>query len=179
MKKLSRPMMNPGQIANKPALSHQCGFTLIEIAVSLGILLILATMAVPSLLNGVIRNQIKESLALADIATRGVSTVYAGSGEMPADNLAAHIPEANKIISNLISAITINNGAVTITYGNNASSNLRGKHLTLRPAVVADTPQVPIAWVCATKKVPDGMTVKGQDLTDIKPAWLPIECRQL
>ena len=69
MKKLSRLMMKHRQIANKPALSHQCGFTLIEIAVSLGILLILATMAVPSLLNGVIRNQVKESLALADIAT--------------------------------------------------------------------------------------------------------------
>ena len=179
MKKLSRPMMKHRQITRKPAPSRESGFTLIEIAVSLGILLILATMAVPSLLNGVIRNQIKESLALADIATRGVSTVYAGTGEMPADNIAAHIPEAKKIISNLISAITIDNGAVTLTYGNNASSNLRGKHLTLRPAVVADTPQVPIAWVCATKKVPDGMTVKGQDLTDIKPAWLPIECRQL
>lgn len=179
MKKFSPSMRSLGQIANKPALSHQCGFTLIEIAVSLGILLILVTMAVPSLLNGVIRNQIKESLTLADIATRGVSTVYAGMGEMPADNLAAHIPEANKVISNLISAITINNGAVTITYGNNASSNLRGKHLTLRPAVVADTPQVPIAWVCAAKKVPNGMTVKGLDLTDIKPEWLPIECRQL
>ena len=179
MNKLSLPTINPSPIGNEPARAHQYGFTLIEIAVSLGILLILATMAVPSLINGVIRNQIKESLALADIATRGVSTVYAGTGEMPADNLAAHIPEANKIISNLISAITITNGAVTVTYGNNASSNLRGKHLTLRPAVVADTPQVPIAWVCAAKKVPDGMTVKGQDQTDIKPAWLPIECRQL
>ena len=162
---------------NRNAWRTSRGFTLLEICIAVAILAILATMAVPNLLDSYMRTQVKESLALSDLAKRGVGVVYAGTGEMPVNNTAAGIPEANKIISNLISAINVDNGAITLTFGNNAASNLKGKRLTLRPAIVADTPQIPIAWVCAAKRIPDGMTVKGQDLTDIKPAWLPIECR--
>jgi type IV pilus assembly protein PilA len=66
---------------------------------------------------------------------------------------------------------------VVLTYGNNASKNLDGKKLTIRPAVVKDTPAVPIAWLCAQVSVPAGMEVMGTDVTDIKASWLPIDCR--
>jgi hypothetical protein len=39
-------------------------------------------------------------------------------------------------------------GAIDITFGNKANGNLKGKILTLRPAVVDDAPVVPITWVC-------------------------------
>ena len=68
-------------------------------------------------------------------------------------------------------------GAVTLTFGNNAASALQGKRVTVRPAVVADQPVVPIAWLCHAVPVPKGMEVRGKDETDIPPAFLPVECR--
>lgn len=170
------PTTHLNQACNSKISLAPSGFTLIEMMVVIAILAILATMAVPSLLNSAIRAQVKESLTFADLAKKGVGAVYAGTGEMPANNAAAAIPEANKLISNFISAVNVDNGAVTMTYGNNAHSSLKGMRITIRPAIVADTPSVPIAWVCANKRVPDGMTIKGQDLSNLKPQWLPSEC---
>ena len=49
--------------------------------------------------------------------------------------------------------------------------------MTLRPAVVADQPLVPIAWICHDLPVPNGMEIRGKDETDIQNSFLPIECR--
>ena len=159
---------------------HQTGFTLLEIMIVVAILAILAATAVPSLIDSMVRSQVKESLTLVNIAQQGVNLTYlaSGNGELPIDNKAAGIPDANKIVSNLISAVKVDNGAITITFGNNASSYIKGKRITFRPAIVVDAPQVPIAWVCSGKAVPNGMTVKGIDLTDLKPTWLPAQCVQ-
>jgi len=49
--------------------------------------------------------------------------------------------------------------------------------LTLRPAVVADAPVVPVAWVCGNSTAPDKMTVQGENRTDIPMTFLPFKCR--
>ncbi len=69
------------------------------------------------------------------------------------------------------------NGAVSITFGNRASGAIKGKTLTLRPAMVEDAPIVPIAWVCGMASVPAKMTVKGNNLTTIPVGLLPLQCR--
>jgi type IV pilus assembly protein PilA len=43
--------------------------------------------------------------------------------------------------------------------------------------VVEDAPVVPVAWVCGAAEAPEKMTVMGQNLTDIRPGLLPLECR--
>jgi type IV pilus assembly protein PilA len=43
--------------------------------------------------------------------------------------------------------------------------------------VVADAPAVPIAWVCGNASVPDKMTVKGVNRTDVPAGYLPLKCR--
>lgn len=169
------------QRQSKQHRQHQSGFTLLEVMIVVAILAILAATAVPSMIDSMVRSQVKESLSLVNIAQQGVNLTYlaSGAGELPIDNKAAGIPDANKIVSNLISAVKVDNGAVTITFGNNASSYIKDKRITFRPAIVADAPQVPIAWVCSGKAVPNGMTVKGVDLTDLKPSWLPAQCVQM
>jgi len=50
--------------------------------------------------------------------------------------------------------------------------------LTLRPAVVEeDAPIVPVAWICGFASVPDKMTVKGANRTDVPKDYLPARCR--
>ena len=106
-----------------------------------------------------------------------LDTAWTAKAEMPADNAAAGIPPRDKIVGNLIKDVNVAGGAITLTYGNNAARMLDGKRLTLRPAVVADQPLVPIAWICHRLPVPKGMEARGRDETDIPPGFLPLECR--
>lgn len=153
------------------------GFTMIEMMMVLGVIAVLALMAAPSYMEKIIRDQIIEALPLADIAKAPVAFAWAAGVPLPDDNNAAGLPAADKIVSNLVSAVQIDKGAVNITFGNRANSSIRGKVLSLRPAVVADAPIVPVAWVCGNAPPPDKMTVKGQNKTDVPPLYLPFKCR--
>ena len=143
----------------------------------LAVLAILALMAIPSLQEGTLRKQVKEGMALADVAKSSVQAAWGATGEMPADNKAAGIPEPEKIVGSLVGAVRVEGGAVTLTFGNNASKLLEGRKLTLRPAVVPGELVVPIAWLCHGARVPRGMEARGRDLTDLPAQALPVECR--
>jgi type IV pilus assembly protein PilA len=153
------------------------GFTLIEMMVVIGIVAILALMAVPSFQEKIVRDQIVEALPLADIAKAPVAASWSLGLPLPDSNDAAGLPPADKIVSNLVSSVSVQGGAINVTFGNHANSALKGKVLTIRPAVVADAPIVPVAWVCGNSTPPDKMTVKGENRTSIPVAFLPLKCR--
>ncbi|HEX5682836.1 MAG TPA: pilin [Ideonella sp.] len=162
--------------SRRPAL----GFTLVEVMVALSIVAILAMIAVPSIQDRIVREQVVEAAKLADDVVKGpIATYWRVNNEMPADNDEADVPAAAKIVGNFVSAVTVEDGAIHITFGNNANGAIKGRTLTLRPAVVPDTPKVPPAWVCAAGgKVPDKMEVQGRDRTDIENRYLPVNCRR-
>lgn len=153
------------------------GFTWIELIFVVAVIGILALMAVPGLQENMLKKQVKEAMELADVAKKGVQAAWSLSGEMPGNNAAAGIPPKHKIVGNLVKEVNVDGGAVTLTFGNNASKALDGKKLTLRPAVVPGEPMVPIAWICHDVPVPKGMELQGANETDIQPSYLPIECR--
>lgn len=156
---------------------RRAGFTLIEMMVVLGIVAILVLMAVPTYQDKFIRDQIVEALPLADIAKPPVSASWTALRSFPVDNAAAGLPSADRIVNNLVSSIAVENGALHITFGNRASGLIKGKMLTLRPAVVEDAPVVPVAWVCGHASGPGKMTVKGENRTNIPLSLLPLRCR--
>jgi type IV pilus assembly protein PilA len=158
------------------ATSHD-GFTMMEIAVVLAIIAILALMAVPSYQDRIVRDQIIAATPLADIAKAPIALSWAALQALPADNTSAGLPPAEKIVNNFISSVLVDAGAIHITFGNSANGLIKGKILTLRPAVVLDAPVVPVAWVCGDAAGPGQMTIKGENKTNIPANYLPYNCR--
>jgi type IV pilus assembly protein PilA len=153
------------------------GFTAIELMVILLVVAILAAIAVPNYSEQIASAQISQSITLADMAKSAVAAQYALNHSFPSDNAAAGIPPANFIVSNYVSALTVENGAITLTFGNQANGRIKGKFLTLRPAFVPAYPQVPIAWICGMANVPGNMTATGVNKTNLTVAELPFACR--
>ena len=154
------------------------GFTLLEMAVVLAIIAILALMAVPSYIEKFVKDQIVEALPLADLAKGPVAASWSATQILPDNNDTAGLPPADKIVSNFVRSVQVQNGAIHVTFGNRASTAIKDKILTLRPAVVADAPVVPVAWVCGHADAPDKMTVKGENKTNIETKFLPLKCRK-
>jgi type IV pilus assembly protein PilA len=153
------------------------GFTLIEMMVVLAIICILALLAYPTYQDKFVRDQINEALPLADLAKAPVAASWMLLKTLPADNAAAGLPPPEKIVNNLVSSVALEGGAIHITFGNRAAAGLKGKVLTLRPAVVEDAQIVPVAWVCASASVPGNMVARGVNRTTIPSPYLPGKCR--
>ena len=153
------------------------GFTLIEMMVVVAVIAILALMMIPTYVDRIVRGQVVDALPLADIAKRPIAAAWSALHALPPDNASIGLPEPAKVVSNLVSAMAVENGAIQITFGNRAHNQIRGRTLTLRPAVVPEAPVVPVAWVCGFAPAPGNMTAMGENRTDVRPEYLPLECR--
>jgi len=145
--------------------------------VVVGVVAVLALMLVPAYTDRLVREQINEALSLAAVAKKPIATAWAVAQAFPADNAAAGLPVKDKIVSDLVSSVAVESGSIHVTFGNRANSLIRGKVLTLRPAVVEDAPVVPVTWLCGFAAVPDKMVAKTANRTDVPKGYLPIKCR--
>lgn len=150
---------------------------MVEVLVVMAILAILALMAAPSFQDQIIRDQINKALPLADIAKTPLVASWTALQTFPPNNAAAGLPVADKIVSDAISSVAVQDGAIQITFGNRANAVINGKVLSLRAAVVEDAPVVPVTWVCGYAEPPDKMTLHGANLTNIPANLLPFACR--
>jgi len=153
------------------------GFSLIEAMIAVVIVGVLATLAVPGLLSTRVRDQVVESAQLIDVAKKQVNAFWTANGTMPRNNDEAGLPIPEKMVANYVKSVTVTDGVIEVVFGNNASGAIANKRLILRPAVIDDTPAVPIAWVCGHAHVPANMTARGEDRTDLPSATLPVNCR--
>ncbi len=153
------------------------GFTLIEMMMVVAVLAILALMALPSYQGKLVRDQIVEGSALAKLAKDPIAAHWTANKTLPADNASIALPAPDKIVNNLVRAVTVQDGAIHITYGNRATGLLKDKILTLRPAVVEDAQIVPVTWVCGFATGPDKTTTMGENKTSISKEYLPLNCR--
>lgn len=157
-------------------MKTQRAFSLIEMMVVIAIITILAGMAIPSYLNKIVREQIEAALPLSNLAKEPISALWKDQQILIPDNQTALLPVPEKIVSNLISSVKIEEGAIHMTFGNKANGYLKNKVLTLRPAVVPDAAMVPVAWVCGNSEAPDKMSVMGTNRTTIDAKYLPLAC---
>lgn len=155
---------------------HAKGFTLIELMVVVAIIGILATLSVPSYQDMVIKKQVQQGIEFVGFAKQAVAEFYIKRHELPANNTSAGLPSKEKIIGSFVTMVEVENGAITITFGNRVNKNIAGKKLTLRPAYVADARTVPVSWVCGIALVPKGLTAKSTNHTDFPSSFLPLDC---
>ena len=145
--------------------------------VVVAIIAILALMAVPLYRDKYVREQVIEAMRLTDIAKGPIAAAWTTTKTFPEDNAAAGLPTPDKVVSNYVKSLTVEAGAIHVVFGNQANGALRGKTLSLRPAVVEDAPIVPVAWICGYAAAPEKMTVMTANKTDVPKGWLPVNCR--
>jgi type IV pilus assembly protein PilA len=157
--------------------SRPGGFTLIEMTLTIAVVAILMLIALPSYLDRLARDQVAEALPLANVLEPAVQAAWSARQPLPADNAAAASPAPEKIVNEMVSSVALDKGAIHITFGNRASKALQGHVLTVRPAVVEDTPAVPVTWLCGHAPPPSPMVAKGEDRTNVPAGYLPLRCR--
>ena len=167
--------MNPYKYNHK-TITMTRGFTLVEIMVSLAVIAILATIALPSTMNQVQRRHVSEAVQIAPSIIQSVKNYYLGHMSFPADNKEAGLPEPNLLIGNNVANIEVEDGAIHITLGNKINKSLHDKVLTIRPAVVTGSPSSPISWLCGYDEPVSGMQAVGKNRTDLPIAVIPSSC---
>ena len=153
------------------------GFTLIELMVAMAVLVILLLAALPGYSDKLVREQVVEALPLADLAKLPIELAWRLGQPLPADNTAAGLPAADRIVNQRVNAVTVEHGAIHIQFGNQAHKLLQGKVLTVRPAGVDDARIVPVTWLCGPAPVPEKMAVQGENRTSVPVGMLPRRCR--
>jgi type IV pilus assembly protein PilA len=153
------------------------GFSLIEVMVVIGIIVVLALIALPGVPDKLVRDRIVESVKLADIVKPPIAVAWATTGKLPVDNAAAGLPVADKIVNEYISSVAVESGAIQVTFGNRANVAIQGKVLSLRPGVIEDARIVPVSWVCGNAEPPNKMVVRGLNKTNVPVRFLPLNCR--
>jgi type IV pilus assembly protein PilA len=159
--------------------SIQKGFTLIELMIVVAIIGILAAIAIPAYQDYTVRSQVTEGLNLAAAVKAGVSETFANTGTWPADLTAAGGDATNPPKGKYVTGITVTNGAITITYGDQANSAIGGKTLGMRPGLSANND---VIWICGAATAPAGIagygsTASGSPTTNVISKYLPKACR--
>jgi uncharacterized RDD family membrane protein YckC/Tfp pilus assembly major pilin PilA len=140
------------------------------------ILGILAAIAIPAYQDYLIRTQVSEGLVLAAEVKAQVAEAYAQTGSfdgISSESLGLAIEQDAQYVAE----IEVVEGAVAITYGNQANPHLAEQTLVLVPGVNA---QQDVVWICGFAAVPDGVTPAWDDYadyTDVERKYLPAACR--
>ena len=159
------------------SLGKAKGFTLIELMIVVAIIGILASVAIPNYSQYIYRAKVTEALNISGELKVKINDYYREKSSFPADNKAAALPEAKFLIGHYVKGIEVQNGAMHISFRDNALEGTGEQVLTIQPLVVTGSPESPIAWLCGYTSPPEGMESVGENRTTVNDRYLPATCR--
>ena len=130
----------------------QQGFTLIELMIVVAIIGILAAIAIPAYQDYTIRAQVSEGMSLAAAAKAAVAEDFLNEGAAPVNRTDAGMTAtATDTQGKYVASVEIANGAIIITYGNEADAQIQAESLGLTPYESGD---LSVMWKCGGAPVP-------------------------
>jgi len=136
------------------------GFVLVELVVVITIIGILAAIAIPNFRTYRIRACRADAETMAMPAQRKVEEFYAHVGRFPQNNREAGLLPPDKIKSNYVGSLEVENGAIHVTFSDNAPGDLAGQIVSIRPSVLKSNSAAPILWL---RQQEDDRELAGRD----------------
>ena len=152
------------------------GFTLLEVMVVVVIIAVLALLSLPNDSARLNKLRVVESLDLVEAFKQDIVAVYRLTGKFPEDNEQANLPAPDKIKGNFLRSMSVENGVITLEFGQKMIERMHGKKLSIQPVIIEGEPRSPVSWICGLDEVPEGMQAVGKNQTDVPATDLPLRC---
>ncbi|CAK0745316.1 type IV pilus assembly protein PilA [Gammaproteobacteria bacterium] len=150
----------------------QQGFTLIELMIVVAIIGILASVSIPAYQDYAIRSQTSEGVSISEGPRAAITDFWNSTGKLPSTAASAGVANATSLQGSYVSSLAVNNGKISVTFGNKASSKLNASVLEFTPFVSTGGSLI---WVCGKATPPNGQS--STDATTVNPRYLPAVCR--
>ena len=155
---------------------------MIELMIVVAIIGILASLAISAYQTYTVRAQVAEGINMGAGAKVPVVDAYNQSGLPPADRAAAGMtPLATDTQGSYVSQVSIDDGRVDVTFGNDVHQAIFGDSISFTPYISAGGS---IIWRCGAAGAPTGtVPLTGGGVTSVHlpptvdPRYLPASCR--
>jgi len=153
------------------------GFTLIELMIVVAIVGILTSIAIPAYQRYTIRAQVAEGLNLMDGMKTKIVEAFNNSGAAPADRAALGLtPIPTDTQGSYVSQVDVEDGVITVTFGNRSSAAVRNLTVSLTPY---ETASATVVWRCGHAAAPIGLVemgvANGVNAATFKPSTVPAQ----
>ena len=120
----------------------QKGFTLIELMITVAIIGVLASIAIPMYDKYILRTQMSEGFVITAPAKTSVALICQLEGRLPTDNADAGLPIPKNIFGDYSDNVVVEDGKVIVEFGKNAVADLHGEKITFTPSACSN-------WQCS------------------------------